>query len=93
VHSLFPAPDEHHHSFSASKGHESVYTQAYPLLKRCHVPVTLFIYPSAISNASYALTWSQLRKGRESGPIFLDISVGTGAIQVSAKNLKNWPPM
>jgi peptidoglycan/xylan/chitin deacetylase (PgdA/CDA1 family) len=50
-------------------GHESVYRQAFPLLKRFRVPVTLFIYPSAISNASYALTWSQLREMEETGLI------------------------
>ncbi len=31
-----------------------------PLVREFNVPVTLFIYPSAISNASYALTWAQL---------------------------------
>ncbi|WP_202925576.1 putative glycoside hydrolase [Edaphobacter sp. 12200R-103] len=27
------------------------------MILKHHAPVTLFIYPSAISNASYALTW------------------------------------
>jgi peptidoglycan/xylan/chitin deacetylase (PgdA/CDA1 family) len=31
-----------------------------PLVREYRVPVTLFIYPSAISNASYAMTWAQL---------------------------------
>ena len=31
-----------------------------PVVSEYHVPVTLFIYPSAISNASYAMTWAQL---------------------------------
>jgi peptidoglycan/xylan/chitin deacetylase (PgdA/CDA1 family) len=32
-----------------------------PLVREFGVPVTLFIYPSAISNAAYAMTWDQLR--------------------------------
>ncbi|HAY23425.1 MAG TPA: polysaccharide deacetylase, partial [Desulfobacterales bacterium] len=30
-------------------------------------PVTLFIYPSAISNASYAMTWAQLQELQQTG--------------------------
>jgi len=30
------------------------------VVREYEVPVTLFIYPSAISNASYAMTWGQL---------------------------------
>lgn len=43
-------------------GHRSVYEEALPLIKQYHVPVTLFIYPSAISNshAPYAMSWEQL---------------------------------
>jgi peptidoglycan/xylan/chitin deacetylase (PgdA/CDA1 family) len=48
-------------------GHESVFTQLYPILRRRHIHVTLFIYPSAISNASYALTWAQLAEMLRSG--------------------------
>jgi len=42
-------------------GHKSVYTDMFPLLKKYHIPATLFLYPSALSNASYAMTWDQLR--------------------------------
>ena len=48
-------------------GHKSVYTEMLPLVKYYKVPVTLFIYPSAISNARYALTWKQLRELEETG--------------------------
>jgi peptidoglycan/xylan/chitin deacetylase (PgdA/CDA1 family) len=48
-------------------GHRSVYTDMFPLIKRNRFPVTLFIYPSAISNASYALTWQQLAEMAQSG--------------------------
>jgi peptidoglycan/xylan/chitin deacetylase (PgdA/CDA1 family) len=48
-------------------GHKSVYTDMLPLIKKYRVPVTLFLYPSAISNAAYAMTWDQLREMRETG--------------------------
>jgi peptidoglycan/xylan/chitin deacetylase (PgdA/CDA1 family) len=48
-------------------GHLSVYTEMFPLVKKHKFPVTLFIYPSAISNASYAMTWDQLREMKETG--------------------------
>lgn len=51
----------------ADDGHKSVYTYMLPLVKQYHVSVTLFIYPSAISNASYAMTWNQLREIKETG--------------------------
>lgn len=48
-------------------GHRSVYTILYPLLRKSGTPVTLFIYPSAIGRASYALTWAQLSEMQASG--------------------------
>jgi peptidoglycan/xylan/chitin deacetylase (PgdA/CDA1 family) len=48
-------------------GHRSVYSEMLPLVRRYRIPVTLFIYPSAISNAEYALTWQQLEELRRSG--------------------------
>jgi peptidoglycan/xylan/chitin deacetylase (PgdA/CDA1 family) len=52
---------------TADDGHKSVYTEMFPLLRKYHIPVTLFLYPSAISNASYAMTWNQLREIKETG--------------------------
>ncbi len=43
-------------------GHKSVYSDMAPIVKRYQIPVTLFIYPSAISNATYAMSWEQLRE-------------------------------
>jgi peptidoglycan/xylan/chitin deacetylase (PgdA/CDA1 family) len=43
-------------------GHRSVYTDMEPIVREYQIPVTLFIYPSAISNAKYAMTWEQLRE-------------------------------
>ncbi|HEY5994047.1 MAG TPA: polysaccharide deacetylase family protein [Gallionellaceae bacterium] len=48
-------------------GHRSVYAKLLPVVLRHRIPVTLFIYPSAISNASYALTWQQLAELRATG--------------------------
>jgi peptidoglycan/xylan/chitin deacetylase (PgdA/CDA1 family) len=48
-------------------GHLSVYREMFPLIRKHKIPVTLFIYPSAISNASYAMTWNQLREMKETG--------------------------
>lgn len=62
-----PPPPSHSVVITADDGHKSVYTDMFPLITRYHVPVTLFIYPSAISNAKYAMTWQQLREMRDSG--------------------------
>lgn len=43
-------------------GHKSVYSDMAPIVKKYNIPVTLFIYPSAISNAKYAMTWDQLHE-------------------------------
>lgn len=43
-------------------GHITQFTEMRPVIERAKLPVTLFIYPSAISNASYAMTWDQLRQ-------------------------------
>jgi peptidoglycan/xylan/chitin deacetylase (PgdA/CDA1 family) len=41
-------------------GHISVYREARLILTTNRIPVTLFIYPSCISRASYAMTWEEL---------------------------------
>lgn len=41
--------------------HRSISTEMLPVILRHRVPVTLFVYPSAISRTAYALTWEQLR--------------------------------
>lgn len=48
-------------------GHRSVYSEVLPLVQHYKIPVTLFIYPSAISNATYALTWKHLHALEETG--------------------------
>lgn len=66
-----PPPPPRSLVLTADDGHKSVYTDMLPLLKKYRVPATLFIYPSAISNATYAMTWSQLRELKETGLIDL----------------------
>ena len=61
------APPPHSVVITADDGHISVYREMLPLVRKYHIPVTLFIYPSAISNASYAMTWGQLRELKETG--------------------------
>ena len=56
-------------------GHISVYRDMFPLVRKYSIPVTLFIYPSAISNASYAMTWGQLKEIKGTG--FFDIQSHT----------------
>lgn len=43
-------------------GHRTVFSDLLPIIRRDHLPVTLFIYPSAISNADYAMTWEQIKE-------------------------------
>ena len=54
-------------AITADDGHRTVFTEMKPLVERYRIPVTLFIYPSAISNASYALTWEQLTELQATG--------------------------
>src|SRR2546423_179309 len=62
-----PAPPPGSVVITIDDGHRSVYTDMLPVLRRLGAPVTLFIYPSAISNASYALTWQQLTELQRTG--------------------------
>ncbi len=52
---------------SADDGHVSVFTHMYPRVRALGMPVTLFVYPSAISNAAYAMTWAQLAELKAPG--------------------------
>lgn len=47
--------------------HKTVYEEMLPIIRRYRYPVTVFVYPSAISNAKYAMTWDQLRELKKSG--------------------------
>lgn len=54
-------------ALTVDDGHRSVYDRLLPIVERGRFPVTLFVYPSAISNAGYALTWEQLRELHRTG--------------------------
>lgn len=62
-----PAPPARAVVITADDGHASVFTEMLPLVREYRVPVTLFIYPSAISNASYAMKWDQLAELARTG--------------------------
>jgi peptidoglycan/xylan/chitin deacetylase (PgdA/CDA1 family) len=47
--------------------HKSVYSDMLPIIRKYRFPVTVFVYPSAISNAKYAMTWEQLRELKKTG--------------------------
>ncbi len=48
-------------------GHKSVFTEMQPIVKQYKIPVTLFLYPSCLSNASYAMTWEQIKQLQQTG--------------------------
>lgn len=62
-----PPPPPRSVVITVDDGHRSVYTELFPLISQFRIPVTLFVYPSAISNAPYALSWEQLREMQRSG--------------------------
>jgi peptidoglycan/xylan/chitin deacetylase (PgdA/CDA1 family) len=62
-----PAPAPKSVVIVEDDAHKSVYTDMLPLAKKYNVPVTVFVYPSAISNAKYAMTWDQLRELKKTG--------------------------
>lgn len=63
-HAALPA---HSVAITVDDGHRSVFESMLPMVREYRIPVTLFIYPSAISNASYAMTWAQLGELRRTG--------------------------
>ncbi|WP_052409517.1 polysaccharide deacetylase family protein [Paraburkholderia oxyphila] len=54
-------------AITVDDGHRSVYEVMRAIVLRERFPVTLFIYPSAISNATYAMTWPELHELRDTG--------------------------
>jgi peptidoglycan/xylan/chitin deacetylase (PgdA/CDA1 family) len=62
-----PPPPAKSVVITADDGHKTVLSYMAPVVKKYNVPVTLFIYPSAISNASYAMTWDQLKQLQGTG--------------------------
>lgn len=52
---------------TADDGRAAIYHYLLPLARQYHIPVTLFIYPQVISQASWALTWEQLKTLQQTG--------------------------
>lgn len=62
-----PAPGPKSVVIVEDDAHKTVYSDMLPVAKKYNVPVTVFVYPSAISNAKYAMTWEQLRELKKTG--------------------------
>jgi peptidoglycan/xylan/chitin deacetylase (PgdA/CDA1 family) len=62
-----PPPPPKSVVITADDGHKTVFSDMLPLVRKYNIPVTLFIYPSCISHASYAMTWDQLKKLQQTG--------------------------
>lgn len=62
-----PAPGPKSVVICADDGHKSVYSDMLPIVRKYNYPVTLFLYPSCLSNASYALTYEQVKEMQQTG--------------------------
>lgn len=62
-----PAPGPKSVVIVEDDAHKSVYSDMLPIIKKYRYPVTIFTYPSAISNAKYAMTWGQMRELSKTG--------------------------
>lgn len=62
-----PAPGPKSVVIVEDDAHKSVYSDMLPIIKKYKFPVTVFAYPSAISNAKYAMTWGQMRELAKTG--------------------------
>jgi peptidoglycan/xylan/chitin deacetylase (PgdA/CDA1 family) len=62
-----PPPPEKSVVITADDGHKTVFSDMLPIVRKFNIPVTLFLYPSCISNASYAMTWDQLKQLQATG--------------------------
>ena len=62
-----PAPKPKSVVIVEDDAHKSVYSDMLPVIRKYGYPVTIFTYPSAISNAKYAMTWEQLRELKRTG--------------------------
>lgn len=62
-----PPPPPKSVVITVDDGHKTVNSEMLPLVRKYNIPVTLFIYPSCVSNASYAMTWEQLKALQATG--------------------------
>ncbi len=62
-----PAPPAKSVVITVDDGHKTVYTEMLPVVRKFNMPVTLFLYPSCLSNASYAMTYEQVKELQQTG--------------------------
>ncbi len=64
-----PAPPPKSVVITVDDGHKTVYSDLLPIARQYNMPVTLFLYPSCISNphAPYAMTWEQIKELQQTG--------------------------
>jgi peptidoglycan/xylan/chitin deacetylase (PgdA/CDA1 family) len=62
-----PPPPPKSVVITADDAHKTVYSEMLPVVRKYNIPVTLFVYPSCVSNASYAMTWEQLKALQATG--------------------------
>ena len=64
-----PPPPPKSVVLTADDAHKTVYSDMWPLVRKYKMPVTLFIYPSCVSNphAPYAMSWEQLKELQKTG--------------------------
>ncbi len=61
-------------------GYRSVYTHAFPVLRECGFPATLFLYTDFIANGSNQLSWQEIRE-------MIDQGIEIGSHSISHCNL------
>lgn len=54
-------------AITADDGWRTVYTQMFPIIRKRHFPVTLFLNPPTIGHGGAYLTWAQIDEMRASG--------------------------
>lgn len=62
-----PPPPPKSVVITVDDGHKTVYTEMLPVVRKYNLPVTLFLYPSCLSNASYAMTYEQVKELQQTG--------------------------
>jgi peptidoglycan/xylan/chitin deacetylase (PgdA/CDA1 family) len=62
-----PPPPPKSVVITADDAHKTVYSDMLPVVRKYNIPVTLFVYSSCVSNASYAMTWEQLKALQATG--------------------------
>jgi peptidoglycan/xylan/chitin deacetylase (PgdA/CDA1 family) len=76
---------------TADDGWKSAYLYMFPIVKKYHVPVTLFIYPQNISHGKNFMTWDELKELQHTG--LFDIQGHTYSHPNFKQEKKNLTPL